>query len=1195
MGPLVRYFSILGVATLTAIGCSSAFQSTADSSSSSGAVTISGSVSGMTGGTITLLSSTSETVNLTADGSFTFPTQIAENSTYSVTIQTQPVGHICNSSNAVGTASGTVNVIIQCVIPSGPYTVGGTVTGLTAGTLTIRNNNQNSTAITADGAYTFSLGLFDTNPYNVSVETQPAGQLCTIANGTGTIPTANVTNVNITCAVIPGGNFTIGGTVSGLSGTGLTLLESGNNTPIGGNGAYVLGTSYPDLTAYNVTVASQPTSPWQTCTPVNNNASIAGANVTNVDVNCVTNNYNVAVDITGVANNETIIIQNFGVDIVNYDGLSTAPTIYNHSVVSMGSYLITVSAPPTGKTCTVANSFGQVTNANIATATTNPQVNCVTSTHTVGGTVTGLATSGLILQNNLGDNLNVNSTSFVFSTALNFGAGYSVSVLNDPSNPKQTCVVTPATATGTISGNVTNVAVTCTTDTQGMSVSINGLGVGESIQVSNQTDVMTVVGDANVVTPDNQNFPTTLTENTDYTIQLANPSPGGLVCVVANPVGTVKTSAIVININCGTTTYTISGTITQADANTNGNTTYIRLYGSNTESLTPIYSHVQIDTTGDNLMASPEAYSFTNVPNGTYYLRAYRDIGNPRGATTPDGLPSLKQDYQSAPVMVTVNNANETGHVVNMVDTNPIVNNDHYDQFNASTLNNDEVAYVPNNGQGSGLCGGYYMYIDANIPSGTATNVTAPEVQIPGSSVVTMLDDGGCDNAVANNSNSSYDFNPNDFQYSYGIRNPNQANQMGDYKLHYRYIGGGNNFLHQEVDNVATVTRLPRNIQITSPALNSNLTTTTPTFTWGAVTGAVAYDVQISQVVNPGPGYNHNSGTLGVTTYTIPGGSALTADPDAYSIQVQAFDANSGAGNDVDAESRGVRQYFILDTTDTAGVSYVTISGTITNNSGNTASNIILEATGNEQSGANANYEEVTHIIPGNSTNYSLRVLRDAGANNDAEITAVLDVNNTLDESSYGDGQKRRYGSLDGSNNIIQNIVFSVPVVLSSPAAGATALGNTPTFSWQAYATSVANAGGVMPSGAYSYIFFYGQNNQNGGGGPVGVFGLSNATTSLNFASITSTQRYDIWCVAQPPGSWNGSTCVNGTGSPNDLSQFTNWFWGVAVVECDFNDYLSSADLNFNFVNDYLECLLPLLGNNFNPYAESGNRAFNTN
>ncbi len=84
-------------------------------------------------------------------------------------------------------------------------------------------------------------------------------------------------------------------------------------------------------------------------------------------------------------------------------------------------------------------------------------------TYTVGGTVSGLSGSGLVLQNNLDTGFAVSASgAFALPGRLGSGAAYSVSVVTQPSSPSQDCVVT--NGSGTVgSANVTNVAVACTT------------------------------------------------------------------------------------------------------------------------------------------------------------------------------------------------------------------------------------------------------------------------------------------------------------------------------------------------------------------------------------------------------------------------------------------------------------------------------------------------------------------------------------------------------------------------------------------------------------------------------------------------------------------------------------------------------------------------------------------------------------
>jgi len=86
------------------------------------------------------------------------------------------------------------------------------------------------------------------------------------------------------------------------------------------------------------------------------------------------------------------------------------------------------------------------------------------STYTIGGSVSGLVGSGLVLRQSGGDDLAIVADgSFVFTTPINDGSHYAVTVSAQPGNPAQTCSVT--NGSGTVAGaDVDSVGVTCTTD-----------------------------------------------------------------------------------------------------------------------------------------------------------------------------------------------------------------------------------------------------------------------------------------------------------------------------------------------------------------------------------------------------------------------------------------------------------------------------------------------------------------------------------------------------------------------------------------------------------------------------------------------------------------------------------------------------------------------------------------------------------
>ena len=82
----------------------------------------------------------------------------------------------------------------------------------------------------------------------------------------------------------------VGGTISGLAGSGLVLATPGqaNLAVAVGTTAFSFATAVPDGTAYDVGVAAQPAGPAQTCTVSRGIGTVSGADVSDVAVTCQT-------------------------------------------------------------------------------------------------------------------------------------------------------------------------------------------------------------------------------------------------------------------------------------------------------------------------------------------------------------------------------------------------------------------------------------------------------------------------------------------------------------------------------------------------------------------------------------------------------------------------------------------------------------------------------------------------------------------------------------------------------------------------------------------------------------------------------------------------------------------------------------------------------------------------------------------
>lgn len=163
------------------------------------------------------------------------------------------------------------------------FSVGGTVDGLN-GTVVLKNNATDELSISTDGDFTFGTKLDDGDSYSVIISSNPTGQTCSLTNGSGSISGADVTDVTVTCT---DGTYSVGGTVTGLTGSGLVLKNNGTDdlSVAAGATAFTFATLLPDAAGYSITVGGQPTG--QTCSVANSSGVISGANVTNVSVTCI--------------------------------------------------------------------------------------------------------------------------------------------------------------------------------------------------------------------------------------------------------------------------------------------------------------------------------------------------------------------------------------------------------------------------------------------------------------------------------------------------------------------------------------------------------------------------------------------------------------------------------------------------------------------------------------------------------------------------------------------------------------------------------------------------------------------------------------------------------------------------------------------------------------------------------------------
>jgi hypothetical protein len=266
--------TLLLVAGISVIGCSGGSGKSAQTTT----YTVGGTVTGFTGAGLVLQNNGSSNLTVSANAtSFTFATPVATGGVYSVTVFTQPAGENCTVANGNGTATANVaNVSVTC---TPQFSIGGTITGLTAPGLVLQDNSGDNLAMSAGAtSFTFPTPLSSESTYSVAVLTQPTGENCTVANGSGTAK-ANVTNISVTCTQLYG----IGGTVTGLKDAGLVLQDNGgdNLTVSAGATSFSFATPIAGGSAYSVTVLTQPAG--ENCTVTGGTGTV----LTDVDASVV--------------------------------------------------------------------------------------------------------------------------------------------------------------------------------------------------------------------------------------------------------------------------------------------------------------------------------------------------------------------------------------------------------------------------------------------------------------------------------------------------------------------------------------------------------------------------------------------------------------------------------------------------------------------------------------------------------------------------------------------------------------------------------------------------------------------------------------------------------------------------------------------------------------------------------------------
>jgi subtilisin family serine protease len=156
-------------------------------------------MTGVSGSAGTIAPATPRVVN---DGA-TIALTLAPDANHHVVI---PLGGTCPAGSLAGNVYTTGAIVADCSVIASfaidTHSVGGSVTGLVGGSVTLSLNGGTQTqVVSADGAFAFADAIDSGSSYAVTIAVQPTDppQTCSVANGDGTIGASDVSDIVVSC------------------------------------------------------------------------------------------------------------------------------------------------------------------------------------------------------------------------------------------------------------------------------------------------------------------------------------------------------------------------------------------------------------------------------------------------------------------------------------------------------------------------------------------------------------------------------------------------------------------------------------------------------------------------------------------------------------------------------------------------------------------------------------------------------------------------------------------------------------------------------------------------------------------------------------------------------------------------------------------------------------------------------------
>lgn len=422
--------------------------------------------------------------------------------------------------------TGTVDTGADDTGEVGPFAFGGTVQSLAGASVTLASHTGETVQVTQDGDFAFA-DLPQGTIWSITVSQQPSEhETCSVAGSTGIVSGAPAIGAVVTCL----SDVLLAGDVTGLVGSGLVLAQGSDELAV--TGPFV----FPRVTeghAYEVEVATPPSTPSQTC-EVSGGSGLAGEADVTLSVACTTDSFSIGGSATGVRGQVVLTNNDSDALTLTEDGAFTFDT----ALSDLSAYSVEIDSTPADLSCSLEHASGDLAGQPV----THIALTCV-DLFQVRGTATGGDLTGLVLLLDGGESLPINAPgAFAFTEQSVAGTPFTVTFDSRPAG--QRCWLEGAT--GSLSA-ATEVRVTCGTPAYTVTAQVQDLygeGLVLSLVTPTTTEQLPIDGDGDHL------FTALLVEDEPYTIAVAEPSAAPAQACTPDPGTGSATANVVTQVAC---------------------------------------------------------------------------------------------------------------------------------------------------------------------------------------------------------------------------------------------------------------------------------------------------------------------------------------------------------------------------------------------------------------------------------------------------------------------------------------------------------------------------------------------------------------------------------------------------------------------------------------------------------------------